>query len=72
MSSFQQKITNQIKNNKECYMHWYKRYLKGSVPEKTDIGLTGQDLKSTVLKTLKRLEETTDKEPKETERMISQ
>ena len=42
-------------------------FLSGN-PEKTDTGLTGQELKSRVLNTLKGLKETTDKEPQEIER----
>lgn len=49
-------------------MNCYKGNLKESVPEKTDTGLTGQELKSCVLNTLKGLKETTDKEPQEIER----
>lgn len=49
-------------------MNCYKGNLKQSVPEKTDTGLTGQELKSRVLNTLKGLKETTGKEPQEIER----
>lgn len=49
-------------------MNWYKGNLNESVPEKTDTGLTGQELTSHVLNMLKGLKETTGKEPQETER----
>lgn len=74
MSSFQQKITKHAKNSQVWSMHWHEEMENKVSPrtEHTDPGLTGQVFKSTVLNTLKGPKETTGKEPKGTEGMMSQ